>query len=89
MARRSRANIINDMLDSIQNKGGRIRQTHLMYKANLSHNQLKLYLDDLLKTEMVKKVKNKNCSYLIITDKGSEFLEKMRQMREFEKAFGL
>ncbi|MBW3004333.1 hypothetical protein KY310_00680 [Candidatus Woesearchaeota archaeon] len=89
MARRSRANIINDMLDSIQNKGGRIRQTHLMYKANLSHNQLKLYLEDLLKTDMVKKVNNKNCSYLLITDKGSQFLEKMRQMREFEKAFGL
>lgn len=89
MARRSRANIINDMLDSIQNKGGRIRQTHLMYKANLSHNQLKGYLDDLLNSELVRKVKNKNCSYLIITDKGSEFLEKMRQMREFEKAFGL
>lgn len=89
MARRSRANIINDMLDSIQNKGGRIRQTHLMYKANLSHNQLKGYLDDLLNSELVKKVKNKNCTYLIITDKGSEFLEKMRQMREFEKAFGL
>ena len=77
------------MLDSIQAKGGRIRQTHLMYKANLSHNQLKGYLDDLLKTAMVRKVKNKNCTYLTITDKGCEFLEKMRQMREFEKAFGL
>lgn len=89
MARRSRSNIINDMLDSIQVKGGRIRQTHLMYKANLSHNQLKLYLDDLLKSAMVQKVKNKNCTYLIITDKGSEFLEKFRQMQEFEKSFGL
>lgn len=77
------------MLDSIQNKGGRIRQTHLMYKANLSHNQLKGYLDDLLKGELVKEVKNKNNTYLIITEKGCEFLEKFRQMREFEKAFGL
>ena len=89
MARRSRTNIISDMLDSIQAKGGRIRQTHLMYKANLSHNQLKLYLDDLIKSSLVKQVKNKNCSYLLITDKGCEFLEKFRQMQEFEKAFGL
>ena len=89
MARRSRTNIINDMLDSIQNKGGRIRQTHLMYKANLSHNQLKLYLEDLLNSELIKKIKNKNCTYLIITDKGCEFLEKFRQMHEFEKSFGL
>jgi len=77
------------MLDSIQAKGGRIRQTHLMYKANLSHNQLKNYLDDLIKGDMVKKIKNKNCSYLIITDKGCDFLEKFRQVKEFEKAFGL
>ena len=77
------------MLDSIQLKGGRIRQTHLMYKANLSHNQLKIYLEDLIKSDLIKKIKNKKCSYLIITDKGCDFLEQFRQMQEFEKAFGL
>jgi predicted transcriptional regulator len=77
------------MLDSIQGKGGKIRQTHLMYKANLSHGQLKLYIDDLLKGELVKEIKNNNNTYLIITEKGCEFLGKFRQMREFEKAFGL
>lgn len=89
MARRSRTDIISDMLDSIQDKGGKIRQTHLMYKANLSHGQLKLYIDDLLKGELVKEIKNNNNTYLIITEKGCEFLGKFRQMREFEKAFGL
>ena len=89
MARRSRSDIISDMLDSIQAKGGRIRQTHLMYKANLSHNQLKGYLDDLLKGELIKEIKQKSNTYLVITDKGCTFLEKFRQMKEFEKAFGL
>jgi predicted transcriptional regulator len=90
MARkRSRTDIVSDMLDSIQRKGGRIRKTHLMYKANLSHKQLKLYLDDLISGDLVKEIKRDRNSYLRITDKGCEFLEKFRQMKEFEKAFGL
>lgn len=55
----------------------------------LAHCQLKLYIDDLLKGELVKEIKNNNNTYLIITEKGCEFLGKFRQMREFEKAFGL
>jgi len=87
--KRSRNDIILDMLLSIQKKGGEIKPTHLMYKANLSHSQMKLYLEELIKNEMVKKIKKKEYEYLIITDKGCNFADKVRQMREFEKTFGL
>ena len=87
--KRTRVDIIEDMLSSIISKGGRIKPTHLMYKSNMSHGQMKIYLDDLVQKEMVKKVKERHYDYVIITDKGHEFVQKLKQMREFEKAFGL
>jgi predicted transcriptional regulator len=87
--KRTRSDIIGDMLSSIINKGGQIKPTHLMYKSNMSHGQMKVYLDDLIGKELVKKVKKGNHDYVIITDKGHEFIQKLREIKEFEKAFGL
>ena len=87
--KRTRVDIIGDMLSSIVGKGGQIKPTHLMYKSNMSHGQMKTYIDDLVQKDLIKKVKKNNYDYVIITDKGNEFLQKLREMREFEKAFGL
>lgn len=87
--KRTRIDIIEDMLSSIINKGGRIKPTHMMYKSNMSHGQMKSYLDDLVQKELVRKVKESHYDYIIITDKGYEFVQKLKQMREFEKVFGL
>ena len=87
--KRTRIDIIEDMLSSIINKGGRIKPTHMMYKSNMSHSQIKSYLNDLVQKELVRKVKDGNYDYIIITDEGYKFVEKLKQMREFEKVFGL
>ena len=87
--KRTRIDIIEDMLSSIINKGGRIKPTHMMYKSNMSHSQMKSYLDDLVQKELVRKIKDGNYEYVIITNKGCEFVQKLKQMREFEKVFGL
>jgi len=87
--KRTRVDIIGDMLSSIISKGGQIKPTHLMYKSNMSHGQMKTYIDDLVQKDLIKKVKKNNYDYVIITDKGHEFLQKVREMREFERAFGL
>ena len=93
--RRSRLELIFDILSSIQNKGGIIKPTHLMYKSNLSHKLLNNYLDELLDKELVvveeivhrkKKVPSK---VVRITDKGLGFLAEFRRIREFTDAFGL
>jgi predicted transcriptional regulator len=44
-ARRSRLELVFDILQAIQNKGGKIKPTHLIYKSNLSHKLLISYMD--------------------------------------------
>ena len=87
--KRTRSDIIGDMLSSIIERGGRIKPTHLMYKSNMSHGQMKAYLNDLIAKELVKKIKKGNHDYITITDNGCGFIQKLREIKEFEKAFGL
>ena len=88
--RRSQLEIVHDMLKAVQDKGGKIKPTHLLYKSNLSHKQMKEYLKDLhnrgfLLTEEIEDERN----LFVITDKGLKFLEEYRKVREFTDAFGL
>jgi len=89
--KRSRMDIIQDILETIQTKGGRIKPTRLMYKANLSYIQMNGYLDELMKQDLVNKIKEekKDTNLIVITTKGYSFCNKLREMREFEKTFGL
>ncbi len=87
--KRSRSDIIFDMLVAIQRKGGEIKPTHLMYKANLSYVQMNSYLEELIGNGLISKVNKDKGDYFIITDKGNTFVQKLKEMREFEEAFGL
>jgi predicted transcriptional regulator len=94
-SRRSRLELVFDILLAIQNKGGRIKPTHLMYKSNLSHKLLNQYMEELLEKEMVQieKIEHRKrktpSKMVLITDKGLGFLAEFRRMREFTDAFGL
>lgn len=93
-SRRSRLELVFDILQAIQNKGGKIKPTHLMYKSNLSHKLLNNYLDELIEKEMIEMIeiegKKKKISKLVgITDRGLGFLAEFRRIREFTEAFGL
>lgn len=89
--RRDKLDIVSDILKSIQDKGGRIKPTHLLYKSNLSHEGMKRYIEELKIKLMIIEEEDpkKNLRYFIITDKGLKFLQDYKKIREFTDSFGL
>lgn len=88
--KRTKMDIMYDILYTMLEKRGRIKPTHLLYKANLSYSMMKKYLDELIEKEYVLETKTKeNYNYLILTDKGRDFFHELNKMKEFKDAFGL
>ena len=87
--RRGRLEIIADILRSIQNKGGNIKPTHLLYKSNLSHAKLKEYVDVLLNKGMIEEQMVKGRKMFFMKEQGHKFLLEFERIKEFSDSFGL
>ena len=90
--RRTRIDIISDILSAIQAKNGRIKPTHLLYKANLSYQLLSEYLEELQKKQLVDEElvgKKQEKKEIILTEKGYDFINQYNKMKEFQESFGL
>ena len=87
--RRSKLEIVGDILNAIQAKGGTIKPTHLLYKSNLSHERMKLYVEELETKGLIEEKQLKEKKMFSITDKGFEFLASFRKVKEMEDAFGI
>lgn len=87
--RRGKLEIIADILRSIQNKGGKIKPTHLLYKSNLSHAKLKEYVDMLLEKGMIEEQTVKGRKIIIMKEQGHKFLLEFERIKEFSDSFGL
>jgi len=87
--RRGRLEIIADILRSIQNKGGKIKPTHLLYKSNLSHAKLKEYVDVLLNKRMIEEQQVKGKKMYLMKEQGHKFLLEFERIKEFSDSFGL
>lgn len=87
--RRTRIEIINDMLMAMIRAGGQIKPTHLMYKSNLSHTLMREYLEELMDKELMRESSEKGRRMFEITQKGRDFTLQYKKMKEFQDAFGL
>ena len=87
--KRTKIDIIYDMLKAIEEKGGKIIPTHLLYKSNLSHQRMKLYLDELKEKNLIKEARHKEKLVYELTDEGRKFIQQLKNMKEFTQAFGL
>ncbi len=87
--KRSKLDIVYDMLRAIEDKGGKILPTHLLYKSNLSHQRMKLYLDELKQRNLLAEGESKGKKVYELTDEGRKFVQNYKQMKQFTEAFGL
>lgn len=88
-SKRSRLEIIYDLLNAIQQKGGDIKPTHLLYKSNLSHKKMKEYMEELNRQGFVEKKERKGKKVFAITDRGSQFISEFQRIKKFSESFGI
>jgi predicted transcriptional regulator len=79
MKNRSRYEVIAAVLRSASKEETR---TKIMYKAMLSNDQCKIYLDSLLQSGLIQEVNIGNKMVYRITHKGNKFLSYYYQMKE-------
>ena len=77
-----------DILRAVQDEG-EAKVTHILYKANLSHDRLTRYLAQLEESELIEVTSEGGKNLYGITKKGERFIMEFRRMEEFAEAFGL
>ena len=87
--KRDRLQVIHDILAAIQERDGKIKPTHILYKSNLSHQMMEEYMTELLSKEFITQTVTKNGKTYSLTQKGFDYLNKYKLIIEFVDSFGL
>jgi predicted transcriptional regulator len=77
-----------DILNAVRDEGD-AKPTHILYKANLSHERLVKYLDDLTAKGLIEMKQDGETRTYRLTPKGVSFLIEMRRAESFVQGFGL
>jgi predicted transcriptional regulator len=88
MKKRDKLEIMKDILQIIFDRGDRLKPTHIMYKANLSHQMLVEYTNELVEKSLIEIVDDGRKIHRI-TNKGRDFLRDYKIMRGFMDSYGL
>lgn len=87
--KRTRLEVIRDILSVIRDRSGKIKPTHILYKSNLSHPMMEEYLRELIGKGFVLLHSRPEGKTYSITEKGLAYLAKYRTIVEFSQSFGL
>jgi predicted transcriptional regulator len=87
--KRTRLEIIKDILEVIKLRNGKIKPTHILYKSNLSYSMMDEYLSELKEKEFIVELNGKKGKTYHITEKGMEYLNKYSLVADFTASFGL
>jgi len=88
--RRNRIEIIRDILEVIRSKNGKAKPTFILYKSNLSHQMMELYLGEMIEKKFIMENReDESKRTFAITPKGLTFLEKYSTINAFMESFGL
>jgi len=78
--RRGRFEIINEILLLCRTP---TRKTRILYKCNLSYEQLKKYLDFLVSNNLLKSFERDGKDFYEITENGRRFIEEHERLSKF------
>jgi len=84
---RSQLRIYVDMMYVIQRESNQAKPTRILYGANLSHDRLVKYLEELEALGVIQESGTEDKVYGL-TQKGIEFLNNFRKVESFASAFG-
>jgi len=84
---RSQFRIYVDVMRVIQREGNEAKPTRILYGANLSHDRLVKYLEELKSLGVIQESGSDEKVYGL-TQKGIEFLNNFRKVEAFAGAFG-
>jgi predicted transcriptional regulator len=87
--KRNRLQIIKDILEVIGSRNGKIKPTHILYKANLSHQMMSAILVELKSKQLIEEHEKNGNKTFSLTTKGQDFLRQYRLINDFTAFFGL
>jgi predicted transcriptional regulator len=84
---RSQLRIYVDIMRVIQRENNEAKPTRILYGANLSHDRLVKYLEELRGLKVIQEGGTEDKIYSL-TQKGIEFMNNFRRVESFASAFG-
>jgi len=85
---RSQMRIYVDIMRVIQREYNQAKPTRILYGANLSHDRLLKYLEELKTLGVIEEIIDGDDRFYKLTQKGIEFLNEFRGIERFAGAFG-
>lgn len=89
MKKRDKLHVFYDILKVIEERNGKIKPTHILYKSNLSHQMMEEYLNELISKQFIIENTSEQGKTYRLTQKGLEYIEKYKLINEFIKYFNL